>query len=66
MTRYLIDALRWVWFYLGFGTVHNGAVCAFSAEYYDRHDYPVSKGGDGTPSHFYTYNCWQCGAEFTI
>ena len=27
------------------------------------HDYPVKNGGDGTPTHFYTYTCWACGGE---
>ena len=30
------------------------------------HDYHVSCGGDGYPSHFYTYICWNCGVEFSI
>lgn len=41
-------------------------VCWFSARYFDIHDYKESWGGDGTPSHFYTYTCWNCGKEFTI
>ncbi len=41
-------------------------VCTFSALFWDIHDYTVTKGGDGTPSHFYTYICWKCGKAFTI
>ena len=43
-------------------------VCAFSAKHlkWDIHDYHVRTGGDGTPSHFYTYTCWNCGKEFGI
>ena len=33
---------------------------------YDAHDYPVNKGGDGIPCHFYTYTCHMCGKQFTI
>ena len=33
---------------------------------YDLHDYPRNRGGDGHPSHFYTYTCWNCGKEFGI
>jgi hypothetical protein len=41
-------------------------VCTFSQEYFDIHDYQVSKGGDGYPSHFYTYKCYHCGKEYGI
>ena len=43
-------------------------VCEFSARHegYDIHDYPTHAGGDGVPSHFYTYTCWNCGKEFMI
>ena len=30
------------------------------------HDYHVKNGGDGTPTHFYTYTCWNCGKAFGI
>ena len=30
------------------------------------HDYSVRNGGDGTPSHFYTYVCHACGEKFGI
>ena len=40
--------------------------CWFSRRFWDIHDYPVSRGGDGFPSHFYTYHCWNCGKEFGI
>ena len=32
----------------------------------DYHDYHYPTGGDGTPSHFYTYTCWNCGHRFGI
>ncbi len=41
-------------------------VCWFSARFHDIHDYPVAWGGDGHPSHFYVYRCWNCGKEFSI
>lgn len=47
-------------------TVVNPFVCWLSAIGYDLHDYPVECGGDGTPSHFYTYKCPECGKEFGI
>ena len=39
-------------------------VCAFSQQFWDIHDYPIKKGGDGSPSHFYPYTCWHCGKQF--
>jgi len=41
-------------------------VCWFSSRFWNVHDYPVEFGGDGTPSHFYKYKCWNCGKEFGI
>ena len=41
-------------------------ICWFSRRFWDIHDYPVRKGSNGTPSHFYTYRCWNCGKEFGI
>lgn len=29
------------------------------------HDYHERNGGDGTPSHFYTYTCSYCGKQFS-
>ena len=49
---------------LGFLTVPE--VCEFSRCWWDIHDYTANKGGDGTPSHFYTYTCWSCGKKFEI
>ena len=51
---------------LGFATVYDGAICWFSKEFWDTHDYYKSKGGDGYPSHFYTYRCHVCGEKFII
>lgn len=44
----------------------NKFVCWFSKYFWDIHDYHVWKGGDGNPSHFYTYTCTRCNKEFTI
>jgi len=41
-------------------------VCWFSSHFRNVHDYPVEFGGDGTPSHFFKYKCWNCGKEFGI
>jgi hypothetical protein len=41
-------------------------VCWFSSRFWDIHDYTVSSGGNGTPTHFYEYTCWNCGKKFGI
>jgi hypothetical protein len=51
-----------VWLF--FGSVPD--ICLLSNGRIDYHDYKVHKGGDGTPSHFYTYTCWNCGKKFSI
>jgi hypothetical protein len=40
--------------------------CWFSRRFWDIHDYQKEKGGDGVPSHFKTYKCWNCDQEFEI
>ena len=51
----------------GFGSVEDGSICWFSkAKFLDAHDYPVHKGGDGEPQHWYTYTCHKCKKEFQI
>ena len=45
---------------------YKSFTCWFSWNIWDIHDYPKSKGGDGEPKHFYTYNCHMCEKEFTI
>lgn len=52
--------------FFGAGDIADGSICWFSAEFFDVHDYHIGQGGDGTPSHFYTYTCPACGREFTI
>ena len=32
----------------------------------DAHDYQRHKGGDGTPTHFWEYTCWNCGHKYSI
>lgn len=41
-------------------------ICWFSSKYFDIHDYPKELGGDGCPTHFYTYNCYNCNRKFSI
>lgn len=41
-------------------------ICKFSKKIFDIHDYTKDRGGDGTPTHFHTYICWNCGKKFTI
>jgi hypothetical protein len=41
-------------------------VCWFSARCWNIHDYLEDSGGDGFPTHFYAYRCWNCGKEFSI
>ena len=58
--------LLWFWLRGHLGLLTGADVCDFSAHYRDVHDYPVNKGGDGIPCHFYTYKCWRCGKRFTL
>ena len=51
---------------LGWSTIEDGRLCKFSERYFDVHDYHVSKGGDGIPSHFHTYRCSKCKKDFII
>lgn len=50
----------------GLHNIYDGTTCYISKHHRDVHDYPERKGGDGTPSHFYTYTCPACGAKFGI
>jgi hypothetical protein len=63
MMRRLLDWLRVLF---GLHSVRDGSTCRLSREIRNVHDYPEHKGGDGTPSHFYTYKCSRCGQEFTV
>lgn len=56
--------LRWIRLQLGVSTLKE--ICEASLGNADYHDYPVSKGGDGYPSHFYEYTCHECGKKFGI
>ena len=40
-------------------------LCAYTS-IIDAHDYYVDKGGDGVPTHFYEYTCWNCGHRYGI
>jgi len=62
--------MKKIWWFikcaLGFGTIDDGSICWFSAKFWDVHDYHWEKGGDGQPSHFYTYVCPECDKHFMI
>lgn len=51
---------------LGLASFEKGEICWMSTQGFDFHDYPTSKGGDGTPAHFHFYTCHKCGCKFTI
>jgi len=50
----------------GTTNINDGSTCKASIMFFDCHDYKMSKGGDGTPTHFHTYECPSCGKKFTI
>lgn len=61
--------MKVIWFIkclIGFGSVNDGSICWFSKNFYEVHDYPCKKGGDGSPLHFVTERCSKCGKEFEI
>lgn len=66
--KYSITKPLILWFraITGLHNVYNGTTCEISNELFDVHDYYIHRGGDGFPSHFYTYKCWNCGKEFII
>lgn len=41
-------------------------ICWFSRRFFDIHDYPRWAGGDGIPTHWHIYKCWNCAKEFKI
>ena len=51
---------------MGLGNITDGSICWFSKKFFDIHDYPTHKGGDGTPSHFCFYTCPACNKRFRI
>lgn len=58
--------LLWAKFLTGKLTIHKGELCEFSKRFWDIHDYPLNKGGTGTPDHYITYTCPFCKKEFKI
>jgi hypothetical protein len=50
----------------GFHNTEDGSTCEVSRVWWDVHDYFEHKGGDGYPSHFFHYDCTNCGTEFSI
>lgn len=55
--------LKYIRLHLGISDIKE--ICKNSNKK-DFHDYPKNKGGDGIPSHFYKYKCWNCGKVFEI
>ena len=41
-------------------------ICEFSGKFWDLHDYPEYRGGDGHVAHFCVYICHCCGKKFQI
>jgi hypothetical protein len=41
-------------------------ICWFSRRFFDIHDYFVHSGGDGVPTHWHVYRCWNCRREFWV
>ena len=63
MWHWLIGLVRCL---TGVHNVNDGSTCRISKTHWDVHDYPIRKGGDGYPSHFYNYECPKCKCNFTI
>ena len=55
-----------LWVRLRLGLATTDEICEASKGGKDFHDYHEHRGGDGHPSHFHVYKCWNCGKEFTI
>lgn len=59
--------LKFIKVLFGFGSVNDGSICEFYKKTgIDLHDYPIDKGGDGSPFHSYVQKCHKCGKLFTI
>lgn len=52
-----------LWFAVAWMSVPK--LCKYT-DIVDGHDYQRNKGGDGTPTHFYEYTCWNCGHKYYI
>lgn len=61
--EWIVDFVRYL---TGMHNVMDGSTCRIAKRFPGAHDYPVIKGGDGDPEHFYTYTCWACKKEFEI
>lgn len=61
--RKLIDIFRILF---DIHSIKDDSTCKLSQKYWNVHDYNLSKGGDGQPSHFHEYNCSKCGEKFEI
>lgn len=61
----LIKVIKWIRLTSGMASIQE--VCEASRDgNYDYHDYFKHTGGDGTPSHFHEYACWNCKKKFSI
>lgn len=56
----------YILFITPFINVHISLICWFSVNFWDIHDYPVERGGNGVPCHFFKYECWHCRKKFGI
>ena len=57
-------AIRFLKTMLGLGTLDD--VCWFSEHFWDVHDYPIEKGGDGSACQFHKDKRHSGGKEFGI
>jgi hypothetical protein len=63
--RYFLAALLWPLISL-WPNITPDFICWFSKEFFDVHDYREERGGDGIPTSFHVYTCWNCGKNFTV
>jgi hypothetical protein len=61
--KYLMHLLEVVCFS---SSIWRGSTCWFSKWFWDIHDYPVNKGGNGSPLVDTTHTCPRCGKVFTF
>lgn len=58
--------LLWAKFLTGKLTIHKGELCEFSKRFWDIHDYPLNKGGNGIKNDNITYICPYCNKAFKL
>lgn len=66
----MFKQIKYLWWtlkcLLGLGSVEDGSICWFSKNYWNVHDFPKDKGGNGYPDYFITYTCSKCSKKYTI